>query len=80
MISPENESIKFSNVISMRFSIEIWLMNMQKEMIDSMKKLIREGFSDRVNQKQKTRILWILNHKSQVVTTCNQILWSNETQ
>lgn len=64
----------------MRFSLEIWLMNLQKEMVDSIKKLVREGYSDRVNQKQKTRILWILNHKSQAVTTGNQILWSHETQ
>lgn len=46
-------------------------------MVDCVKKLVREGFVDRVNQKQKTRILWILNHKSQAVTTGNQILWSN---
>jgi len=64
----------------MRFSIEIWLMNMQKEMVDCVKKLVREGYGDRVNQKQKTRILWILNHKSQAVTTGNQIFWSHETQ
>lgn len=76
MTSPEGEVIKFSNLISMRYSLEIWLMNMQKEMVDCIKKLVREGCSDRVNQKQKTRILWILNHKSQAVTTGNQILWS----
>jgi hypothetical protein len=52
-------------------------MNMQKEMVDCIKKLVREGHADRVNQKQKSRILWILNHKSQAVTTGNQILWSN---
>jgi hypothetical protein len=49
-------------------------------MFDCVKKLVREGNSDRVNQKQKTRILWILNHNSQAITTANQILWSHETQ
>jgi hypothetical protein len=46
-------------------------------MVDCIKKLVREGHANRVNQKQKTRVLWILNHKSQAVTTGNQILWSN---
>ena len=55
-------------------------MNLQKEMVDSIKRLVREGFSDYTNQKQKTRILWILNHKSQAVLTDNQIIWSHETQ
>lgn len=80
MTSPEGELIKFSNVVNMRYSIETWLMALQKEMVDMVKKIIREGYQDSVNQKQKTRILWILNHKSQSVTTCNQILWSHETQ
>jgi hypothetical protein len=61
----------------MRYSLEIWLTNMQKEMFDCIKKLVREGHSDRVNVKQKSRIQWILNHKSQAVTTGNQILWSH---
>jgi dynein heavy chain len=55
-------------------------MNLQKEMTDAVKRLVRDGFMDDRNQKQKSRILWILNHKSQAVLTGNQIIWSHETQ
>lgn len=45
-----------------------------------MKRIVRDGNKDFVNAVQKTRILWILNHKSQAVLTDNQIIWTNETQ
>lgn len=45
-------------------------------MIEVVKRLVRDGYTDRINQKQKTRILWVLNHKSQAVVTGNQIMWS----
>ena len=45
-----------------------------------MRKLIRDGYRDIMNGTQKTRVDWILNHKSQVVMTDNQIVWCNDTQ
>jgi dynein heavy chain len=49
-------------------------------MIETIKRLIRDGNKDYVNAVQKTRVQWILNHKSQAVMTDNQIIWCNETQ
>lgn len=77
LVSPEGEVIKFVNGVSTRFNIEMWLGNIQKEMIEAMKRLIRDGNKDFVNAVQKTRVQWILNHKSQVVMTDNQIIWTN---
>ena len=55
----------------------MWLGSLQKEMVDTMKRLVRDGNKDFVNVVQKTRMQWILNHKSQVVLTDNQIIWTN---
>ncbi len=66
--------------MSTRFNIEMWLNNLQKEMIETMKRIVRDGNKDFVNAVQKTRVQWILNHKSQAVLTDNQIIWTNETQ
>lgn len=64
----------------MRSNIELWLMNMQKEMVETIKRIIRDGYRNYMMGVQKTRTQWILNHKSQVVTTANQIIWCNITQ
>jgi dynein heavy chain len=80
LISPEGESVKLVNGVSTRFNIEMWLNNLQKEMIETMKRVVRDGNKDFVNAVQKTRVQWILNHKSQAVLTDNQIIWTNETQ
>ena len=66
--------------VSTRYNIEVWLGNLQREMIETMKRTIREGNKDYVTGVQKTRIQWILNHKSQAVLTDNQIIWTSETQ
>ncbi len=80
MLSPQREQIKFVNPVSMRSNIENWLMNLQKEMVETMKRIVRDGNRNYMNGVQKTRTQWILNHKSQVVTTSNQIIWCNITQ
>ena len=55
----------------------MWLGNLQKEMVDTMKRLVRDGNKDYVNVVQKTRVQWILNHKSQAIMTANQIIWTS---
>lgn len=80
LVSPEGESIKLINAINAKANIEMWLGNLQKEMIDTMKRLVRDGNKDFINAVQKTRVQWILNHKSQAVMTDNQIIWTNESQ
>lgn len=77
LVSAEGEVIKLVNGVSTRFNIEMWLGTLQKEMIETMKRIIRDGNKDFVNVVQKTRVQWILNHKSQAVMTDNQIIWTN---
>ncbi len=52
---------------------------MQKEMVETVKRFLRDGVRNYVNGVQKTRQQWILNHKSQVVNTGNQVIWSTLT-
>ena len=80
LVSPEGEIIKLVNGVSTRFSIEMWLNNLQKEMVEIMKRIIRDGNKDYINVVQKTRVQWILNHKSQALLPDNQIIWTNESQ
>lgn len=54
-------------------------MSLQKEMIETLKKSMREGLKDYMNGVQKTRKDWILKHKGQVVSTVSQILWTLDT-
>ena len=49
-------------------------------MVETIKRIIRDGYRNYMNGVQKTRTQWILNHKSQVVNTANQIIWCNITQ
>ena len=49
-------------------------------MVETVKRFLRDGVRNYVNGVQKTRQQWILNHKSQVVNTGNQVIWSTLTQ
>ena len=55
MISPENEVVPFVKLVSAKSNVEIWLEALQKEMFDTVKKLIKSGFSDYMSSVQKTR-------------------------
>lgn len=79
-MSPEGELLRLVNGISTRFNIEMWLNSLQKEMAETMKRVIRDGNKDYHNVVQKTRLQWVLNHRSQVVTTDNQIIWTSDTE
>lgn len=80
MISPEGERVKFIGPVNARTNVEGWLLNLQKEMIETLKKSLRDGVKDYVNGVQKTRKDWILKHKGQVVAVVSQILWTLDTE
>lgn len=55
MVSPEGEVVKFYAFVNARANVEGWLMSLQKEMIETLKKSMREGLKDYMNGVQKTR-------------------------
>jgi dynein heavy chain len=80
MISPEGERVKFITPVNARSNVENWLLSLQKEMVETLRKSLREGLKNFVNGAQKTRKDWILKHKGQVVTVVSQILWTLDTE
>ena len=44
MVSPEGEILPFVKAITARGNVELWLDLMQKEMIEAMRKHIKQGF------------------------------------
>ena len=80
MISPEGERVKFITPVNARSNVESWLLSLQKEMVETLKKSLRDGLKDFVNGIQKTRKDWILKHKGQVVTVVSQVLWTLDTE
>ena len=58
-----------------RGQIEGWLMQLQESMIETLSKLMREGFKY-YGDATKNRKDFVLNHKGQIVATIAQIMWS----
>jgi len=44
MISPEGEIVQFNKSVIAKGNVEVWLDILQKEMCDSIRKLIKTGF------------------------------------
>ena len=68
VISPEGEQVGLFKTVQSRGNVEIWLDVLQKELVESLKRLTKTGLFDYMNGVQKTRNEWILQHRSQVVS------------
>lgn len=64
MISPEGERVLFYKPVSGRGNVEAWLDLLQKEMVETLRKLVKQGLQDYLNGIQKTRNDWILAHRA----------------
>ena len=64
MISPEKELVMYYKPILGRGNVENWLDSLQKEMVETLRKLMKLGLHDYMNGIQKTRNEWILAHKA----------------
>lgn len=80
MVSPENQVVPIVRPVTAKGNVESWLEILQKEMFESIRKLIKSGYQDWMNGVQKTRNQWILAHKGQVVAVVAQILWCMNTE
>ena len=49
MISPEGETVNFNKVVLAKGNVESWLDLIQKEMSETIKKLIKTGYLDYLN-------------------------------
>jgi dynein heavy chain len=80
MVSPEGEVVNFNKSVVAKGNVEIWLDILQKEMFDTIRKLIKTGYTDYINSVQNSRQEWIRKHKGQVVSTVSQVLWCITTE
>jgi dynein heavy chain len=59
MISGEGECVKFARQVGTKFEIEVWLMMVQDQMIETLTRRMKTGKND---YEQKERKLWVLDH------------------
>ncbi|CAK95203.1 unnamed protein product (macronuclear) [Paramecium tetraurelia] len=78
--SSEGELVQYYKSIPARGNVETWLHLLELEMVETLRKLCKQGLQDYLNGMQKTKTDWILNHKSQIVAVVSQILWSINTE
>jgi len=77
MISPEKERVELTKNLKARGNVEDWLMEVQRAMITSLNRVLKEGVIDYARRPRKE---WVLSHAAQVVATGAQIMWSKGTE
>ena len=77
MLSPEGERIELTKNLKARGNVEDWLMDVQKSMIQSLNRLLKEGVADYARRPRKE---WVLAHAGQIVATVAQIMWCKNTE
>ncbi|CAK72860.1 unnamed protein product, partial (macronuclear) [Paramecium tetraurelia] len=77
MISPEGEKIPFVKGVSTKEEVELWLMKVQDQMIESLKKRMKQG---KVESETQERNHWLLNQPAQVVATISNLIWTYDTE
>jgi hypothetical protein len=80
MMSPEKEKVLFKSMVPAKNGVEIWLGHLQKEMYDSVRRIISAGFNEYADGKHKKKVDWILAQSSQVVAVASQIIWTLTTE
>jgi dynein heavy chain len=60
--------------------VEKWLRDLEKEMYESVRKIISSGYEKSLDGTYKNRIEWIKNQPSQVVAVASQIIWTLNTE
>ena len=77
MISPERERVELTKNLKARGNVEDWLTEVQKAMMVSLNRVMREGLLDYSKRSRKD---WVKLHPAQVVATVAQIAWCRETE
>lgn len=73
MISGEGEKVSLGkNPLKARGNVEIWLSEVEKEMIKSLKRLTKQGF---VTYSDEPRVEWVLKQPAQLVIAVSQVYW-----
>ncbi|XP_062066750.1 dynein axonemal heavy chain 14-like [Lepus europaeus] len=75
LVSAEDECLVLPEKIHIRSAVEQWLVNVEKNMFEAMKKFINQGINDWHCQ---TFSPWVVSHLGQVVLTVSQIIFYDD--
>ncbi|CEM30102.1 unnamed protein product [Vitrella brassicaformis CCMP3155] len=78
MISSEKEKVTLTHVVdpvAARGNVEMWLLELEKSMVDSTKFQCFEAFRD---YQTKPRIQWLQDWPGQAILCVDQIVWTDE--
>jgi dynein heavy chain len=83
MNSNEKEKVPLKKIVKARGQIEIWLDQLQQEMINTLTSLMKQGLQDyekSVSDDAKNgRKTFVLEHYGQIVACIAQIMWCTMT-
>ena len=79
MLSPEKQKVMFKTMVQAKNGVQIWLGHLQKEMYDSVRRIISIGFNEWMDGKYKKKKDWIMAQPSQVVAVASQIIWTSNS-
>ena len=77
MLSSEKERVELTKNLKARGNVEDWLTEVQKSMVVSLNRVMKEGLADYQRRPRKD---WVKLHAAQVVATVAQIMWSRESE
>ena len=80
MYSAQKEFVKFSAKISTEKAggaVEKWLLEVEKMMIESMRRVVEEAYID---YQKNSREKWVLQWPGQVVLNVSQVFWTTEVE
>ena len=77
MLSSEKERVELTKNLKARGNVEDWLTEVQKSMVVSLNRVMKEGLAD---YQRRPRKEWVKMHAAQVVATVAQIMWSRESE
>ena len=81
MIAKDGERMMLNEEFSLEGEIERYLNNLTEAMRDTLKESMRSGYNAAANwELDKPRHLWLFDFPAQVVVTCTQMYWTEETE
>ena len=79
MNSSEKEKVQFNKAVKARGPVETWLESVQEMMVDTLKRLMRDGVGD-YSAEPEERKQWLFTSKGQIVSTISQAMWCSYTE
>ena len=77
MVSPDTEKVKFSKTVLLEPPVEGWLIQVEKRMKETLRKLLNVCHSANVLPKGMKKEKWVKEYPGQLLITSGQIAWTS---